>query len=157
MVDTDSWSRQKVARMLQNHYYAASALWQDEERQRRLLEVHGLDIERSKDDDNNDGHMDTKTLDSDRVDSNLDTPPQDSHFAPSTNPCELPLQCPTSSQLEQLIHESLSFEQRHLPKLYRKSASEHRAAFRAAIDQSPEDYCWIDTNAILTETSLWKD
>jgi hypothetical protein len=81
---------------------------------------------------------------------------------PLNNPWELPLLCPTERQFDQLLHLSLSLEATHLPKLYRKAAMEHRAAFRAATTSpaSAVAYCWIDMEELFGSdetSSVWKE
>jgi hypothetical protein len=145
LVNTSLWKRQKVASMLQNHYYGASMAWQEGMKASMAnswMSSEGMVVEGTDMMEDNDDAVDSE---------NTATPLE------SKNPWELPLRCPSTSQLEQLLRFSLSLEARHLPKLYRKSADEHRAAFHAAVESSPEDYCWVDTDAMLLHDSIWKN
>jgi hypothetical protein len=145
LVNTTIWKRQKVASMLQNHYYAASAAWQEgvsAPTANSWMSSDGMVVEGTDMMDDNDDAVDS---------ANTASPPLE-----PKNPWALPLRCPSSNQLQQLLRFSLSLEARHLPKLYHKSADEHRAAFHAAVESSPEDYCWVDTDAMLLQDSVWK-
>lgn len=158
LIDTATWKRQTVARMLNKHYCAATAIWQHgKEKKTQPLEEAANNNDALLEGNDDDSEPQTGTI----VQVPVETIINDNFHEP--NPWELPLICPTERQLDQLLHMSLKLEARYLPKLYRKAAAEHRAAFYSAIKTSPEYYCWIDTDALLSSdqhnrtTLWWKD
>lgn len=154
LINASRWNRQTVAANLQHQYITASTAWQEEQQQqqqqeqlRQRQQQELIDLT-SRD---NIGDMDETDVSMLRIASTTnDLAATNPSGLYNKNPWELPLLCPTAGQLEQLLRMSLALEARFLPKLYRKSATEHTSAFHAALRKSPVDYCWIDTDALLS-------
>jgi hypothetical protein len=138
--------------MLHDHYIAASVDWKEEmDQQAAASQIASEEV--VVDDDEGVPYDDDAAGTSVAYSTSEDEKPN----LAFKNPWELPLLCPSTEQLEQLLHESLSIEARHLPKLYRKAVHEHRAAFHKAVAESPADYCWIDTDSLLLKDTVWKE
>jgi len=135
------WERSAVAKALRAQYYKGTAAWwEDQQEQAKVDDLLTDDID---DDQQDDDDADSRASGIEKSQPN------------PTTPWEIPLICPTEDQFHQLLRFSLSLEFRYLPKLYRKSYREHRAAFYAT---SRLAYCWVDDAALLGEpSSAWKD
>jgi len=159
-IDTENWKRQTVARMLRDHYYKRTQVWEKE----RHESVDGEPEDNASDGSGGDDAV-VKSANIDTGNA-LNVAEEFSSTPTLKNPWELPLLCPTERQFDQLLHLSLSLEAMHLPKLYRKAAMEHRAAFRAATTSpaSAVAYCWIDLEALFgksrddtNSSSAWQE
>jgi hypothetical protein len=62
----------------------------------------------------------------------------------------IPLKCPTTMQLQQLLELSLRIEAEYMPQLFNRGHIDHKVQFQNTVE-SKVSYCWIDTDALLSK------